>query len=49
MRVLLDSTVLIDFLRGDERARTFIRSLTLRPYLSAMTVAELYRGIREGK
>jgi predicted nucleic acid-binding protein len=47
-RRLLDTCILIDFLRGKEQARTFLLGLNQIPYLSALTVAELYGGVREG-
>jgi hypothetical protein len=46
--LLIDSDVLIDLLRGRELARDYIRSLRSSPYMSAVTVAELYGGVREG-
>jgi predicted nucleic acid-binding protein len=47
MRLLIDSTVLVDYLRGNSSAFEFIRKLEFKPYISAITVAELYRGVRE--
>lgn len=46
---LLDTCILIDFLRGKAQARTFLLGLNQIPYLSALTVAELYGGVREGE
>ena len=48
MRFLLDTTVIVDLLRGLPAAATFIDQLEQQPYLSAVTVAELYAGVREG-
>ncbi|MGQ0486077.1 MAG: type II toxin-antitoxin system VapC family toxin [Hyphomicrobiales bacterium] len=48
MRLLIDTTVLVDFLRGHPRAVRYMGELELKPFVSAMTVAELYGGIREG-
>jgi len=48
MRLLIDTTVLLDFLRGHPRAVRYMRGLSHKPYVSAMTVAELYGGVREG-
>ncbi len=45
MRVLLDTCVVIDLLRGDAGARAFQAGLGQRPMLSAMTVLELYAGV----
>ncbi len=47
--LLLDTCVLIDFLRGKPEAKAFLDSLNHIPFLSAMTVAELYGGVREGE
>lgn len=49
MTLLFDTTVVIDYLRGDERARSLLLSLDESPFLSAFSVAELYRGVREGR
>lgn len=46
---LLDTCVLVDFLRGKAQAKTFLLGLNQIPYLSALTVAELYGGVREGE
>ena len=48
MRLLIDTTVLVDFLRGHPHAVHYMRDLELKPFVSAMTVAELYGGVREG-
>jgi len=45
---MIDTDVLIDFLRGVAKARDYVRSLQNRPFLSAVTVAELYAGVRQG-
>lgn len=47
--VLIDSDVLIDFLRGLALAKTFIETLSNPVYISAITVAELHVGVRNGK
>lgn len=47
--MLVDSDVLIDFLRGLPEARNFILSLPREAAISAITVAELHVGVREGK
>ncbi|SDZ17212.1 PIN domain-containing protein [Nitrosomonas sp. Nm33] len=46
---LLDTCILIDFFRGNAKAAQFLEGLNDPPYLSALTVAELYAGVREGK
>ncbi len=45
---LVDTDVLIDHLRGREEPRAYLRSLVERPLMSAVTVAELHAGVREG-
>lgn len=46
---LIDTDILIDFLRGHEAARDFVVQLPEQAYISAITVAELYVGVRNGK
>lgn len=46
---LLDTCILIDFFRGNAEAAQFLESLDNPPFLSSLTVAELYAGVREGK
>lgn len=48
-RMLIDTDVLIDFLRGLEQARYFMANLPDQAYISAITVAELHVGVRNGK
>jgi predicted nucleic acid-binding protein len=43
---LLDTCVLIDYLRDREAAVHTIRRLAVRPSVSVVTMAELYAGIR---
>ncbi len=47
--ILVDTNVIIDFLRGSELAKDFLMSDTDANTMSAATVAELYAGVREGK
>ena len=47
--LLLDTDVLIDYLRGRTEAVQYIDNLTQPLFVSTMTVAELYAGVREGK
>ena len=46
---LLDTCILIDYFRGHTEAASFLDGLNAPPYLSSLTVAELYAGVREGK
>src|SRR5437870_2132779 len=48
-RLLLDTDVLIDYLRGRPEAVAYVESLTAKVMISAVSVAELYAGVREGK
>jgi len=45
---MLDTDICIEFLRGRAEAVEFIDQLGF-PYISIVTVAELYGGVREGK
>jgi predicted nucleic acid-binding protein len=47
--LLLDSDVLIDYLREEPRAVAYLESITERACVSAITVGELYAGVREGE
>ncbi len=47
--LLIDTDVVIDYLRGQIDAVTYIESLTNPLFLSVITVAELYSGVREGR
>ena len=44
---LIDTCILIDFFTGNEKAAQFLESLESPPFLSALSVAELYAGVRE--
>ena len=46
--VLIDTDVLVDYLRGQVNAVAYLESVTERLMISAITVAELYAGVREG-
>ena len=48
-RTLLDTCVLIDYLRGKPEAILFLDHLNHFQFLSAMTVAELYADVRQGE
>ena len=47
--VLIDTDVLIDYLRDRADAVAYVESLTEPQLISAITVAELYAGVREGR
>jgi predicted nucleic acid-binding protein len=47
-RLLLDTDVLIDYLRGRSEAIAYLESLPGPLALSAISVAELYAGVRDG-
>lgn len=44
--LLLDTDVLIEYLRGREQAASYLESLEEELAVSAITVAELYAGVR---
>lgn len=46
--LLLDSDVLIDYLRQRPPAVAYLRALPAVPLLSAVVVAELFSGVRDG-
>lgn len=46
--LLLDTDVLVDYLRGQPQAVTFISKTRRRLCVSVLTVAELHVGVREG-
>jgi predicted nucleic acid-binding protein len=48
-RLLLDTDVLIDYLRDRQEAVSYLEGLTGPLLISAVTVAELYAGVREGE
>ena len=47
--VMLDTDVVIDYLRNQPDAISFVHGLPSAPMLSVITVAELYRGVRDGR
>lgn len=47
-RLLIDANVLVDFLRQRSEAVAYIGGLVDQPFTSAIVVAELYAGVREG-
>lgn len=48
-RVLVDTDVLIEYLRGRSEAVEYLESLTADLYLSVISVAELFAGVRGGE
>lgn len=48
-QVLLDTDVLIDYLRDYDAAVEYLESLSQPLLVSVITVAELYSGVREGQ
>lgn len=46
--LLIDTDVLIDYLRGQADALSFLKKTRRKLRVSAATVAELYVGVREG-
>jgi len=47
--LLIDTDVLIDYLREQEQAAAYLESLVEQVLISTVTVAELYAGVREGE
>jgi predicted nucleic acid-binding protein len=47
--LLLDTDVLIDYLREEPKAVAYLEGITDRACVSAITVGELYAGVREGQ
>lgn len=48
-KLLLDSNIFVDYLRGRTEALEYFDNLKDTPAISAITVAELFAGVREGK
>jgi predicted nucleic acid-binding protein len=49
LSAVLDTSVLIDILRGDRSAGRFLQSLQARPVCSQVTRVEVMRGLRSGE
>jgi predicted nucleic acid-binding protein len=47
--MLVDTDILIDYLRGHPEAGSFLESRLDEVSISAVSVAELYQGVREGR
>jgi predicted nucleic acid-binding protein len=48
-RLLVDTDVLVDYLRGTSAAVTFLEARSKELLASAVSVAELFAGVREGR
>ena len=48
-KVLFDTDVLIEYLRGIDAARTYIDNIQDMVYMSSISMAELYAGVRKGE
>lgn len=48
-KLIVDTDIVIDFLKGEENAVSLFRSNSARINFSAITVAEVYAGIRNKK
>lgn len=49
MTALVDTDVIIDFLRGQPQAVAFMQAAPLPVHVSAISVAELFVGVRDGE
>lgn len=49
MPTLLDTCIIIDFIRAKEEATAYIQSLKGSPHISVVTVTELLTGVRNKK
>ncbi len=49
INLLIDTDVLIDYLREQGDAVRYLESMQDKPLISVITVTELYAGVREGK
>lgn len=48
-RLLFDTDVLVAYLRGQEESESFLEARSETLLVSAVTVAELFAGVREGR
>ena len=48
-RLMLDTDVIVDYLRGQDQAAEFLESCSETLMVSAITVAELFAGVRDGR
>jgi hypothetical protein len=49
LKLLLDTDVLVDYLRGNKEAEAYFEKLNCPIFISAITMAELFAGVKEGK
>ncbi|MEX1118739.1 MAG: type II toxin-antitoxin system VapC family toxin [Terrimicrobiaceae bacterium] len=49
MAKLLDTDILIDYLRGHLEAVSFVEANVAEAFISVMNIAELYQGVRSGE
>lgn len=47
--MLVDTDIWIDYLRGHSQADKFVESHVANLFISAVSVAELYQGVRDGQ
>ncbi len=47
-KLLFDTDVLIEYLRGKDEAKSYIDNIQDIIYMSSITMAELYTGVRKG-
>ena len=47
--ILVDTNILIDHLRGRKEATDFLLSLKEQPFISSLTIAELFAGVKGKK
>ena len=48
-QILVDTDVLVDYLRDHPLAANYLEGLVVIPHVSVLTVAELFAGVRDGK
>jgi predicted nucleic acid-binding protein len=48
-KILFDTDVLIEYLRGSIKAKAYVDAIQNSLYISSITMAELYAGVREGE
>jgi len=48
MAILIDTDILIDYLRDIEAAVSFVERISGEAHISAINMAELYQGVRQG-
>jgi predicted nucleic acid-binding protein len=46
-KFLVDTDVLVDYLRGNDKAVNYIKTYSKNTLLSAISVAELYAGVKD--